>query len=373
MAKQQSFRHHYVPQWYQKGFLNEGQTSFKILDLHPFIYRDKTGKVRGRGRSILDKGADAWFFESDLYTTQVFGEPNDDIERLLFGPLDEQGKIAIQAYLHEDWQTVSKTYGAVFEFMDALRLRTPKGMLLWGRSGIHDHSLLLHQMQLWRRMHCLMWAEGVLEIVNAPLGGPKFIFSDHPVTFFNRFVFPHDKHLRPGLDPPQAWMGTQTIFPMDRNHLFVLTHLEWSQKQGERRARIPRTNPRLFDDTVIRFDNCIRTRELTVSQVLEVNYLIKVRAHRYIAGQSEEDLFPERSMKMTLWSKLGHFLMPSKDKLHKFGGKTFVGYENGEIHFHDEFGRKPVTRAEYEKRKLEVEELRLTLNRILAREASRRA
>lgn len=372
MAKQQSYRHHYVPQWYQRGFLNEGQTAFKILDLHPDIYRDKTGRVRGHSRAILDKGPDAWFFESDLYTTRVFGEPNDDIERLLFGPLDDRGKIAITSYRDQDWETVSKTYNSVFEFMDALCLRTPKGMLSWHRRGIRNQNDVLNHMQVWRMMHCLMWAEGVLEIVTTPNGGPGFIFSDHPVTFFNRFVFPQDKQIPIGMDPPQAWMGTQTIFPMDRNHLFVLTHLEWTQKQGERRARTQRTNPRLYDNTMIRFDHCIRERELTAAQVQEVNFIIKARALRYIAGQKEEDLYPERGMKTTLWSKLGRFLMPPQKGLFRFRGKMFVGYADGDIYYQDEFGRKPKTRAEYEKRKREAQEMKASLDRILANDAARK-
>lgn len=365
MARQQSFRHHYVPIWYQKGFLDQGQTAFKILDLHPRKHRSSDGKIHS-ARSILDKGPNAWFFESDLYTTRYFGKPNDDIERLLFGPIDSKGKIAITAYRDQDWDTVSTTYDQVYEFMDAMRLRTPKGMLLWKLRGVKTHEEVLYLMQRWRRMHCLMWAEGVLEIVRAPKSGPGFIFSDHPVTFFNRYVFPADRQIPEGMDPPHAWVGTQTLFPLDKDHLFVLTHLEWTRKQGPNRARIDRTNSRLFDNGLIRWDNCIRSRELTSNQVREVNYIIKLRAHRYIAGRTTDDLFPERALKTTLWNKLGTFLMPPESELFHFGGEIYVGRSDGSVYYQDEFGRRPKTASEVRYRESEAKRMRADLERLLA-------
>ncbi|MBB4819235.1 hypothetical protein HNP29_002625 [Pseudomonas alcaligenes] len=369
MPKQPSFRHHYVPQWYQKGFLDHGATSFKILDLAPPSFQGRDGRTH-LGRSILDKGPNAWFFESELYTTRYFGEANDDIEKLLFGPLDQNGKTAITAYRDQDWGTVSRTYADVFEFMDALCLRTPKGMLRWPRMGVKDQNTALILMQRLRKMHCLMWAEGVLEIVRAPQNGPGFIFSDHPVTFYNRYVFPMDKQVPLGADPHQHWMGTQTLFPFDKEHLFILTHLEWANKPGPSKARKPRTNARLFDNGFIRWDQCIRKRVLTPKQVLEVNFIIKARALRYIAGRSEADLFPERHLKSTLWSSIGHFLMPPQSELFHFGGETYITFKDGHVHYQDQFGRRPATAVEAQRKAQRVEELKASLHRALANQAA---
>ncbi|MFC5513669.1 DUF4238 domain-containing protein [Massilia jejuensis] len=128
---QQSHRHHYVPIWYQKGFLGPGQTSFKILDMRPQVFRDASGKVRGQGPAILNKGPDAHFWERDLYTIRWLGRTDDIIERQLFGAIDKTGQRAIQAWLAEDYRTVHETYMHVYEFMDALRLRTPKEALIY--------------------------------------------------------------------------------------------------------------------------------------------------------------------------------------------------------------------------------------------------
>lgn len=194
MPTQQSYRHHYIPQWYQKGFLLEGHTAFKVLDLSPKIFRDSKGVVVGKGRKILDKGPDAWFFERDLYTTRVLGKPNDDIERLLFGEIDRTGKDAINALIESNWEKVHFTYTQVFEFLDALRLRTPKGLrFLRATLQAKNQQELMIQMQKVRRMHCVMWMEGAIEIFEAAQSATKFIFSDHPVTFFNPHVFPKDR------------------------------------------------------------------------------------------------------------------------------------------------------------------------------------
>lgn len=80
---QRSHRHHYVPIWYQKGFLGQGHTSFKRLDKRPVVLRDANNKVRGQGRAVLTKSPDAVFWESDLYTIRWLGCSDEVIERQL--------------------------------------------------------------------------------------------------------------------------------------------------------------------------------------------------------------------------------------------------------------------------------------------------
>jgi hypothetical protein len=213
-------------------------------------------------------------------------------------------------------------------------------------------------------MHCVMWAEGVLEILSAKDSPTKFIFTDHPVTFFNRHVFPGDPRMV-GLDPLPEWMGTQALFPFDRDNLFVMTHLEWARSPEESKARKPRTNARYFDSPLVRFDKCGRDRVLAEQQVREVNYIMKARAHQYVAGRTDDDLFPERHLNTTLWSKLGRFLTPS-DHLWDYGGQTTVQFKDGSYYFQDEFGRRPKTNAEHDELVEEAKRMRQQLDEILA-------
>ena len=371
MPKQQSYRHHYVPQWYQKGFLLKGHNAFKVLDLRPEVFRDSKGVVVGKGRQILTKGPDAWFFERDLYTTRVLGEPNDDIERLLFGEIDRTGKEAIDALVENDWEKIHFTYTQVFEFLDALRLRTPKGLrFLRTIHQVKNQQELMIRMQDVRRMHCVMWMEGAIEIFEAAQSATKFIFSDHPVTFFNPHVFPKDQSIPEGLDAPQHWLGTQTLVPLDRERLMVITHREWGRKQGEIRSRKPRTNPRLFDNPLISYDEIQRGRQLSEKQVREVNYIVKARAERYIASCSEQELFPERFLKTTLWSKLGKFLMPKNYATAVQSGFMTVKMNDGSYYFQDEFGRRPNNQAEFEQAKKNAEEMEAMLRRVLGKDFS---
>ncbi|WP_426101773.1 DUF4238 domain-containing protein [Pseudomonas sp. PSPC3-3] len=366
MPKQQSYRHHYVPQWYQRGFLLKGHTAFKILDMCPDVFRDNKGTIVGKGRQILTKGSDAWFFERNLYTIRVFGEPNDDIERLLFGEIDRTGKEAIKALVENDLEKIHFTYTQVFEFLDALRLRTPKGLrFLRSKLQARNQQELMFRMQEFRRMHCVMWMEGSIEIFEAAQSATKFIFSDHPVTFFNPHVFPKDRGIPEGLDAPQHWLGTQTLVPLDSNRVMVITHREWGQKQGELRARKSRTNPRLFDNPLITYDRIQRGRQLSERQVREVNYIIKMRAERYIASCTEGDLFPERQLKTTLWSKLGKFLLPRSYATAPQVGFMTVKMQDGTYYFQDEFGRRPNSKTEFNKAKKDAKEMEAMMKRVL--------
>jgi hypothetical protein len=363
---QQSFKHHYVPEWYQRRFLAPGTSAFKILDLYPEVFRKPNGSIVGRGREILEKGPNASFFKKDLYTVRWFGEANDDIERMLFGAIDKDGHRAIEAYLQEDWDTVHHTYWQMFEFMDALRLRTPKGLAFLRRVfEARSQYQLMDAMQRLRRMHCVMWAEGIMEILSAEQSSTKLLFSDHPVTLFNSRVFPADPSIPKGMDPLLDWTGTQTLFPFDRDHLFVLTHLEWARSAGKAKAMTKRTNARYFDTPMVRYDNCIRERDLSESQVHEVNYIIKARAHRYVAASSEADLYPERHLKTRVWNKLGKFLMPSK-QLHMFGGDMIMKTGKGVFFFQDEFGRRPNSTEEYEAKVEKAQALMRDAQRIIA-------
>jgi hypothetical protein len=367
---QLSRKHHYVPQWYQKRFLGEGQTAFKILDLKPPVFKDKGDKVRGHGRSILEKGPEAHFWEPDLYTVRFLGQENDEIERRLFGAIDKAGKTAIDAWLAEDYNTVHETYWHIYEFMDALRLRTPKGLRLLSQlSKKRDHVSLLMLMQQIRLMHCVTWAEGTLEIVNASQSPAKFIFTDHPVTLFNGYVFPGDPAIGVGQDPHLHWLGTQTLFPFDKERLYVLTHVEFAHSPGPNKARKPRTNARYHDPTnpMVRYDDCIRGRALTEQQVLEVNFILKTRDDRYVAGRTEEDLFPERRLKTTQWNKIGRFLLPARHKVVKQSGYTVMKTNDGRYIFQDQFGRRPSTRAEYEAEVEKAKEMEAHFKKVLTK------
>lgn len=361
-----SVKHHYVPEWYQKGFLAEGQTQLWVLDKSPQRYPLPKGGY-SVAKDVYQKGPAAWFFEKHLYTVQAFGQANDDIERYLFGEIDTKGAAATGAFLASDWDKIHHLHSNVFEFMDALRLRTPKGLRWLKEMGKTKTQMqLMYLMQELRRMHCVMWVEGIWEIVSAKNSKHKFIFSDHPVTFFNPHVFPVSASGQPAPDPELEWIGTQTLFPFDKDNLFVLTHLEGEKGVGSAAARKPRTNARYFDTSIVKYDKCIRDRELSDEQVLEVNYIIKQRADKYVAGGTREELYPEKHLKSRMWPKLGRFLLPPSSKTFNSGGDIVIGMNDGSFMFQDAFGRRPTSKKEHDAKVAEAEALQKHAFKLLA-------
>jgi hypothetical protein len=339
-------KHHYVPIWYQKGFIEKGENILFYLDLDPI-------KVLPDGRQINPKSLYKWgpgncFCEKDLYTIKFFGIRNDQIEEILFGKIDNNGRGAIYALKSQDFETLSKSFEEVFIYMDAQKLRTPKG-LDWIRSNYFQlsHSELLMEMQFLRTMHCTMWVEGVMEIVSAEDSDIKFIISDHPITIYNYACAPDSKRCKYPDDPPTAWKASQTIFPLDLNHCFILTNLEYARDPDKVDPLTSRTNPRHFADTLTRWDTVIRKRRLNSKEVCAINCIIKKRAHKYIAAAKQEWLYPEKSFPDNEWKSLHKILLPSRDEIWRFGGEVYVGGKDGKLlWYQDDFGRRHTRRED---------------------------
>jgi uncharacterized protein YchJ len=83
----------------------------------------------------------------------------------------------------------------------------------------------------------------------------------------------------------------------------------------------------------------IRARQLGTPEVRAINYLIKARAHKFVAAGRKEWLFPEREVH-THWREIAHVLGPPKEHLHHFGGEISARFESGEVHYQDAFGRR---------------------------------
>lgn len=312
---QKSFKHHYVPQWYQRGFMFENQNDYFCLDLKPKIPKKKDG-THAKVKTIQKKGPKKFFVETGLYTTKYYNEENDDIERFLFGQIDSMGAEALPAMIDEDWMSKMDTnFSRFFEYMDAQILRTPRG-LEWIVKAIQSQSnneLLLH-MQAIRRMHCTMWIEAKMEIVSSVASDVKFIVSDNPITTYNPVYTPEIlKGIYP-YTPAIKLLGTRTIFPIDMNHCVILTNLEYAMTPDQNNAQKQRQNARYHDDTIANFLDIIRERELSQESVLKINYIIKKSADKYIAAAKEKWLYPEELLNNFKWKELDEVLISSKFK-----------------------------------------------------------
>src|SRR5580704_3418263 len=158
-------RNHYVPKWYQKRFFKKPDVGLYYVD---FTTSQGVGAEATHVREHKRHSPKYCFWGEDLYTTILFGTPNDDIERFLFGDIDNSGAQAALAVVENDQRKIYELFQPFFDYMNAQKIRTPKG-LDWVKSQYRglDQMTLMYEMQALRQMHCTMWVEAVREIVSA--------------------------------------------------------------------------------------------------------------------------------------------------------------------------------------------------------------
>lgn len=329
---------HYVPQWYQEGFFEPGRSSLAYVDMTPDRRVLPNGRVIVPNSAWDDTATSRAFRQKDLYSTFFGTSVNDEIERRLFGDIDARGSKAVRAFVGTDEREWHRHFQTFFEFLDIQKIRTPKG-LDWLKAqypALSQNELML-EMQGIRRLHCSIWVGGVREIVSAEFSDVKFITSDHPVTIYNHAVPPTDRACAYPLDPGIALRGSQTIFPMDRNHCLILTNLEYAKNPSISPLE-KRTFARNYWPSLTRIDAFIRTRKLNAEEVAQINLIVKKRARRFIGAGRREWLYPEKTVTQP-WSELRKTLSPPKSDMFRFGGEIYVKYESGDVRYQDEFGR----------------------------------
>jgi hypothetical protein len=338
----QAHNHHYVPQWYQKRFLEDKQSKYWLYDLRPDLVISGGGK-RYHRNSILNWGPSRCFRQDDLYTVKLGTLSTDEVETRFFGPIDANGKSAVEFF--SDYKFRAGAHDAIHNlilYMDAQRIRTPRGLdWLSTVTDLQNHNLALITMQKVFRMNATMWMEGVWEIVSAKQSKTKFIVSDQPITFYNAKAFPASASCKYPYDVGIDEVGTRTIFPLDMDKCLILSHLQLT-RDPHTNLRRPRANARFFQATMMSFLDIQYGRELEENEVIRINYILKSRASRYIAAAEEEWLFPERRLQSTHWSKLDDdwFLFPNLYKV-PFTNGMVVGYKDGSSWAMDEYGRNP--------------------------------
>ena len=85
MNDQQTRNNHYVPQWYQRGFLAPGQSRLFHLNLAPDCKTLPDGRQMPR-TALHEWGTKNCFVEYDLYTTHFGPIVNDEVEKYESSP-----------------------------------------------------------------------------------------------------------------------------------------------------------------------------------------------------------------------------------------------------------------------------------------------
>ncbi len=342
MSVGSGFKHnHYVPEWYQKRFMLPGEGKYWYLDLKPEqVVRNGHKYTR---RNILRWGPVSCFAEDDLYTVKSGGQENVDIEKFFFGRVDSAGKSAVEFFSNFRFDGDShKAFQNLMNYMSVQKLRTPKGLgWLSGLRERQDRKLELILLQQLQNLYCAIWTKSVWQIADATRSPIKFIISDHPVTAYNRACFPGAPDCLGFNDPDIRWVATHTYFPLSIDKILILTNLAWVRNpyQNERRLR---PNEDFFRSAIFKLTDIQVHRSLSEQEVLEINYITKMRALRYIASAERDWLFPERNLRSTHWNKLGNgFLLMPEPREINMGGEIFFGYEGGRSESWNEYGHRP--------------------------------
>ncbi|MCP3386341.1 DUF4238 domain-containing protein [Bradyrhizobium sp. CCGUVB4N] len=343
---------HYVPRWYQEKFLpSVGERKFYYLDLKPEQFRDPNGVLRTKRTTNGWQrwGTSSCFKETDLYTTKYGQYESTEIERFFFGKVDENGRKAVDLFSRynsfDDFSgdtSPQEAFNSLLTYMSVQKFRTPKGLkYLSSLIRVSSKNRLLLELQRLQNLHCALWTECVWAIASADGAETKFIVSDHPVTVYNRDIFPEGEYARVHTDPDIRMNGTHTFFALSPTRILILTNLSWARNPYGKTETF-RPNPGLFRDAMFNFTAIQTGRQLEDVEVNQINFIMKRRAQRFIASPQEEWLYPERKIPSEHWRKLDdrYLLMPDPRGLH-MGGQMIIGYEGGRGEAFDEYGRRP--------------------------------
>lgn len=334
---------HYVPQWYQRRFIPAEKKDKKLfhLDLQPGSYVGRDGVLRAH-RAVQQRGCKSCFVETDLYTTRFGSLESVDIEKFFFGKIDNRsgrGAAYFAEFKHPSMN--QEALLSLVRHMSAQKLRTPKG-LAWLKTvtRVTSNDELLRVMQKVVDLFDAIWLEAVWQVADATDSLTKFIISDHPVTVYNRDL-PPDTLGGAENDPDIRAHGTHTLFPLSMNKVLILTNLSWVRNPHQS-ATDMRPNPVLMRGAFFNFMRIQTSRRLSEREVLEMNYIIKRRAYRYVAAAQEEWLYPERRLNNIAWADLGEglLLMPDPRSM-VFSGRVIVGHNDGRHSSWDEYGLLP--------------------------------
>ena len=341
MASQQSHKHHYVPEWYQKRFLPAGEQQLHVLDLKPPVIQLPSG-LRKTKPPYRRMAPSQCFCEEDLYMLRFAKTDNDIIEKQFFGIVDRLGAPAVEVFDKITGFTpdIADGLGDLLPYMGAQRFRTPRGLdWLKERTQGGDRNAVLMMMQRWFQRHTTMWGEGVWEIVRSTASDTKFIVSGNPVTFYNQVLYP-TKNKYPGIEEwPHA--GTRTVFPLSSESCLIITHMQYV-RDPHLKPQEPRVNAREFETVLTYMGNIQYGRQLTEEEVIKINLILKLKATRFIAAGNRNWLLPEQALRAPGWANLDNdwFLMPNPWKV-PFSTQVTVGYNDGSTWTNNEYGRKP--------------------------------
>lgn len=317
--------HHYIQQRYQKNFFEPGETQYWYEDTVFII--DKNGNITN---DVKYRGTKVCFAADNLYAISTIAD-KDYLEIALFNRLVEQNYYAIDYVLSgSSFSLPSRDVGfSLFRYISAQKMRTPHGLFLVGKyfaalgKKLTDDEVLAAMTDMIERM-AITLSEAAIEIFDATNLSVKFILSDAPTVTYNKLL--REENLLDFL-----LKGTQIIFPLSRNFCMVFTPRELSDgKLNKRDYCIARKNARISGSSIFDVRKLRNFRDADVEEVNSINFLIREKSYRYIAGGKKEYMTCKKSIDYS------SILKPKRYRRNK----EICFVRNGKLECYDEFGQQ---------------------------------
>jgi hypothetical protein len=289
-------RHHFVPKWYLEEF-----TDPKSGILHAY---DKTTEIywTPKPKNVM--------VIKDYYQQKHASESIDPdiLETMLGSSIEPRAKDAFKKLLNHPRDLTPDDSGWMLPYLEVQRIRVPrqaeaarlilttqlrplaleappeiltsevKAAILRGEITfpIHD-SFRFEFMKMVTGLFTPYFARMVWEIVKAE-GGCSFVTSDSPVSFANEAVaLPAEAGI--------AHVGTRVFFPLDSQHLLILSHPEYLDNPTIAPLEIV-PDPVLGDGTI----PLIYERTWNNAQVNRHNWCMLYLSDKLIVGRSKDTL-----------------------------------------------------------------------------------
>lgn len=341
-------KNHYIPIWYQKQFIliSSKDAELYCLDRRPDVIKIPGGPIF-KAKELKKGGPKHLFYQQDLYTRRQESDALTDIEQKFFGEIDRAGSRAVKSFANFAHNSgFGKHFQDFIAYLSAQKLRTPKG-IAWLRTKTKGYSRdqILETMVEYNRIFCAIWTECIWQIADAKNSPTKFIFSDHPVTIYNRTYGPNCDICKGYNDPDIRQHGSHTIFPLSSEKILILTNLSWVRNPYQC-AKKYRPNPNFFRDALFNMLEIQTERLLDETEVRQINFIIKSRSYRFVAAGEKEWLYPEQFVSKSDWARFGHgyLLMPDPRCVSRSNG-VLIGFKGGGSTGFDEYGRRPGERG----------------------------